>query len=46
MTLSRPRLVLLPGDSPLEASLIESLRAAFEVIETDDAASAERLVME
>ena len=37
MTLSRPRLILLPGEAPVDASLIEQLREAFEIIEIDDA---------
>jgi CheY-like chemotaxis protein len=38
MTLSRPRLVLLPGETPLEASLLDWLRTAYDVIEIDDPA--------
>ncbi|MEE8460027.1 MAG: response regulator [Phycisphaerales bacterium] len=37
MTLSRPRLVLLPGEAPIDASLIEPLREAFEIIQLEDA---------
>ena len=36
MTLSRPRLVLLPGEAPIDASLIEPLQEAFEIIQLDD----------
>ena len=46
MTLSRPRLVLLPGESPLDASLVESLRSMFDVIEMPDAAAAQRIASE
>ncbi|MCZ6851016.1 MAG: response regulator [Planctomycetota bacterium] len=46
MTLSRPRLVLLPGESPMDASLVESLRSMFDVIELPNAAAAQRIASE
>ncbi len=46
MTLTRPRLLLLPGEAPLDASLVESLRGAFDVVLVPDAATAARLSRE
>ena len=46
MMLTRPRLLLLPGDQPLDPSLIESLKTAFDVSELDSGAVAERLAGE
>ncbi len=46
MTLSRPRLVLIPGDAPIEASLIEPLEEAFEIIRLDDPGQLERVLAE
>ncbi|MHC4765292.1 MAG: response regulator [Planctomycetota bacterium] len=43
MTLSRPRLVLLPGETPLEASLLDWLRTAFDVVQIDDPAALNEL---
>ena len=44
MTLSRPRLVLLPGDAPVDESLIEPLREAFEIIQLDDDAQLQQFL--
>ena len=46
MTLSRPRLVLMPGDAPIEASLLERLEEAFEIIRLDDPGQLERVLAE
>jgi CheY-like chemotaxis protein len=43
MTLSRPRLVLLPGDSRLESGLLDSLKTVFDVVQTDDISAIEAL---
>ena len=39
MTLSRPRLFLMPGRVPLGTSLIESLEETFEIVRLQDAAT-------
>ncbi len=44
MTLSRPRLILMSGDVPLDASQIESLQGAFEIIRLEDAATLEQVL--
>ncbi len=44
MTLSRPRLVLLPGEAPVDASLIEPLREAFEIIQLEDTAQLQQFL--
>jgi hypothetical protein len=36
MTPSRPQLVLLPGESPLDESLIDWLKTTFDVVQIDD----------
>ncbi len=46
MTLSRPRLVLLPGDSPVEPSLIDWLKTQFEIVEVEDTADLARAAAE
>lgn len=46
MTPTRPRLLLVPGDSLGESSLLESLRPMFDVVEIEDAAAAARLAEE
>jgi CheY-like chemotaxis protein len=46
MMLTRPRLLLLPGERPLDPNLIEALRAAFEVSEVESGAAADRLAGE
>ena len=46
MTLSRPRLVLLPGESPLDATLIDWLKTAFDVVQIDDPAALEQMAEE
>ena len=43
MTDTRPRLLILPGASPTDPGLVESLRPSFEVIEVEDAAAAARM---
>ncbi len=43
MTLTRPRLLLLPGDPPLDPGRLEWLKEEFEVIEVDEAALPEAL---
>ena len=44
MTVSRPRLVLVPGEAPLDPHLMESLRSIFEIVEAKDQAAAQQLV--
>ncbi len=44
MTLTRPRLVLLPGEAPEGAGLVESLRGEFEVVRVPDAGALKRLI--
>ena len=44
MTLSRPRLFLMPGDVSLDASLIESLEATFEIIRLQDTAALQQVL--
>src|SRR5262245_16981102 len=44
MTLTRPRLVLLPGDVPADAGLIESLQGDYEVVRIPDAGALKRMI--
>ncbi|MCH8824582.1 MAG: response regulator [Planctomycetes bacterium] len=43
MTKSRPRLILLPGDSPIDPHLLESLRSVFKIAIAKDHAHANQL---
>lgn len=44
MTLSRPRLVLLPGDAPIDTSLLETLKDSFEIIRVEDAGQLQQVL--
>jgi CheY-like chemotaxis protein len=46
MTLTRPRLVLLPGEAPEGEGLVESLRGDFEVVRVPDVSALKRLIDE
>ena len=43
MTKSRPRLILLPGDSPIDPHLLESLRSVFKIVIAKDHAQASQI---